>query len=127
MRSPSQVNLRRGGGRRAGAVLALLAAVALLGQARCIWGTDEDYLAAGELTRLQARGNDPVAGETAVPRTARLTLRFTDRVRPQSVVPGAVRLLEGGAGALPEPGAPQGHRAAPGAAAALSRARAGFR
>jgi len=79
----------------AGVGLSLLAAVVLVGQARCVWGTDKDYLASGDLVALEVSGSQPAAGDTDVSRTDRLALQLTDRVRPESAGTGALRLLDG--------------------------------
>lgn len=73
----------------------VLAVVVLLGLARCVWGTDEDYLASVDLAPLQVSESDPEPGAVDVPRSGRLVLQLTDRVRPESVGAGALRLLEG--------------------------------
>lgn len=72
-----------------------LAAMVLLGQARCIWGSDEDYLAGGALEPLQVSGSDPEPGAIDVPRAGRLVLELTDRVRPESLGESGLRLFDG--------------------------------
>lgn len=88
--------MRRGPGVVGPAVIGALALSLLLSQARCIWGSDEDYLASGALDPVEVVASNPADGETDVGRTARLALTMSDRVRPQSVGADGLLLFEGG-------------------------------
>lgn len=97
MRMRTRTTPQRLGRRALGLSTLLLATVLLLGQARCIWGSDKDYLADVKLAPLQVDGSDPEAAETGVARAGRLVIQLSDRVRPESLGDGALRLLEGSA------------------------------
>lgn len=97
MRMRTRTTPQRLGRRAMGLGTLLLAGVVLLGQARCIWGSDKDYLADVDHSPLEVDGSDPEAAETGVARAGRLVIQLSDRVRPESVGDGALRLLEGSA------------------------------